>query len=132
MAKFSDFRSDTVTHPTPNMRKAIAEAVVGDDVLGDDPTVQELEALAAEKMDKEAALFVPSGTMVNRSHKWWFEGSYSVKVKAKDIHDAESDWGTLEITVPKSRFLINNILYQYWKIFINCFPSMVKMLNQII
>lgn len=61
----SDFRSDTVTRPTAEMRKAMAEAEVGDDVLGDDPTVQKLEELAAEKVGKEAALFVPSGTMGN-------------------------------------------------------------------
>lgn len=63
--EYSDFRSDTVTRPTENMRKAMAEAVVGDDVLGDDPTVQELENMAAEIMGKEAGLFVPSGTMGN-------------------------------------------------------------------
>jgi threonine aldolase len=62
---YSDFRSDTVTRPTDQMRKAMAEAVVGDDVLGDDPTVQELERLAAGTMGKEAALFCPSGTMAN-------------------------------------------------------------------
>ncbi len=60
-----DLRSDTVTHPTPAMRKAMAEAEVGDDVFGDDPTVRRLEALAAEKMGKQAALFVTSGTMGN-------------------------------------------------------------------
>lgn len=65
MTKWSDFRSDTVTRPTPEMRRAMAEAVVGDDVLGDDPTVQALEALAAETMGKEAGLFMPSGTMGN-------------------------------------------------------------------
>lgn len=61
----SDFRSDTVTRPTEKMRKAMYEAEVGDDVLGDDPTVAKLEELAAEKVGKEAALFVPSGTMGN-------------------------------------------------------------------
>ena len=60
-----DFRSDTVTWPTPAMREAMATAVVGDDVYGEDPTVNELEALAAEMFGKEAALFVPSGTMAN-------------------------------------------------------------------
>jgi threonine aldolase len=60
-----DLRSDTVTKPTPEMRRAMAEAEVGDDVLGDDPTVLRLQALAAEKMGKEAALFVPSGIMAN-------------------------------------------------------------------
>jgi len=65
MVEFSDFRSDTVTRPTKNMRKAMAEAVVGDDVLGDDPTVLKLESMAAEIMGKEAGLYVPSGTMGN-------------------------------------------------------------------
>ncbi len=60
-----DLRSDTVTHPTPEMRQAMAEAEVGDDVFGDDPTVLRLEALAAERMGKAAAVFVASGTMGN-------------------------------------------------------------------
>lgn len=61
-----DFRSDTVTHPTPAMREAMAKAEVGDDVYQDDPTTNRLEALAAEVLGKEAALFVPSGTMGNQ------------------------------------------------------------------
>lgn len=61
----SDFRSDTVTRPTERMRRAMYEAEVGDDVLGDDPTVKKLEELAAAKVGKEAAMFVPSGTMGN-------------------------------------------------------------------
>lgn len=60
-----DLRSDTVTRPGPEMRRAMAEAEVGDDVFGDDPTVNRLEAAAAERLGKEAALFVPSGTMAN-------------------------------------------------------------------
>ena len=60
-----DLRSDTVTRPTPEMRKAMAEAEVGDDVYGEDPTVNRLEARAAEVLGMEAALFVPSGTMGN-------------------------------------------------------------------
>ncbi|MEA3341792.1 MAG: low-specificity L-threonine aldolase [Chloroflexota bacterium] len=60
-----DLRSDTVTHPTPAMREAICRAEVGDDVYGEDPTVNRLEALAAEMLGKEAALFVASGTMGN-------------------------------------------------------------------
>jgi threonine aldolase len=60
-----DLRSDTVTLPTPAMRKAMYEAKLGDDVLEEDPTINELEALAAEMVGKEAALFVPSGTMGN-------------------------------------------------------------------
>ena len=61
-----DLRSDTVTRPTPAMRRAMAEAEVGDDVFGDDPTVQALEARVASLAGKEAALFVPSGTMGNQ------------------------------------------------------------------
>jgi len=60
-----DLRSDTVTHPTPAMRRAMAAAEVGDDVFGDDPTVNALEARAAELLGKEAAVFVASGTMGN-------------------------------------------------------------------
>ncbi|HEX8393574.1 MAG TPA: GntG family PLP-dependent aldolase [Longimicrobium sp.] len=60
-----DLRSDTVTRPTPEMRRAIAEAEVGDAVLGDDPTVAELERAAAELLGKETALFFPSGIMAN-------------------------------------------------------------------
>ena len=60
-----DVRSDTVTHPTAAMRAAMAEAPVGDDVFGDDPTILALEARAADLLGKEAALFVPSGTMGN-------------------------------------------------------------------
>ena len=57
-----DLRSDTVTRPTPAMRQVMYDAEVGDDVFGDDPTVQKLEALAAEMLGKEAALFAPSST----------------------------------------------------------------------
>jgi threonine aldolase len=60
-----DLRSDTVTHPTPEMRRAMADAEVGDDVFGDDPTAIALEARAAELLGKEAGLFVPSGAMGN-------------------------------------------------------------------
>src|ERR1043166_4736410 len=60
-----DLRSDTVTRPTPEMRRAMMEAVVGDDVYGEDPTVNLLEKRAAEIAGKEAALFVPTGTMGN-------------------------------------------------------------------
>jgi threonine aldolase len=62
-----DLRSDTVTRPTPEMRRAMAEAEVGDDVWGDDPTVIELEAETARMLGKEAAVYVPSGTMGNQA-----------------------------------------------------------------
>jgi threonine aldolase len=60
-----DLRSDTVTRPTPAMRRAMAEAEVGDDIYGEDPTVNRLEQRAAEILGKEAGLFVPTGTMGN-------------------------------------------------------------------
>lgn len=60
-----DLRSDTVTQPTPAMRRAMAEAEVGDDVFGEDPTVNRLEEMVANRLGKEAGLFVPSGTMAN-------------------------------------------------------------------
>ncbi len=87
-----DLRSDTITQPTPAMRQAMAEAPVGDDVLGDDPTVAALETEVARLLGKESAVFVPSGTMANQiavrahtepgdeilldanSHIYYFEG----------------------------------------------------------
>src|SRR5437762_1916453 len=62
-----DLRSDTVTRPTPEMRRAMAEAEVGDDVLGDDPTVIKLQEKVAQIMGKQAACFVPTGTMANQT-----------------------------------------------------------------
>lgn len=90
--KVIDLRSDTVTQPTPAMRRAMAEAGVGDDVWEEDPTVKRLEEMAAQRLGKEAALFTPSGTMSNllailtwcrrgdeivlgdQSHTYWNEG----------------------------------------------------------
>ena len=63
--KYIDLRSDTVTQPTPAMRQAMAQADVGDDVYGEDPTINRLQELAANMVGKEAGLFVPSGTMSN-------------------------------------------------------------------
>jgi len=88
----SDFRSDTVTKPTPEMRRAMAEAEVGDDVIGFDPTVQKLEALAAETMGKEAGLFCASGTMGNAvAVKAWTQELQEVIVEARShIFNLES------------------------------------------
>src|SRR5437879_7610000 len=61
-----DLRSDTVTRPSPEMRQAMAEAPVGDDQYGEDPSVNRLQERIAELLGKEAALFVPSGTMANQ------------------------------------------------------------------
>ena len=90
--RYSDFRSDTVTKPTEKMRRAMAEAEVGDDVIGVDPTVQKLETLAASIMGKEAALFCPSGTMGNSiAAKAWTQELQEVIVEAKShIFNLES------------------------------------------
>src|SRR5215468_5948682 len=65
--KTIDLRSDTVTRPTAAMRAAMAAAEVGDDVYGEDPTVNRLQAVAAERLGMQAAIFVPSGTMANQA-----------------------------------------------------------------
>jgi threonine aldolase len=65
-SRWVDLRSDTVTRPTPEMRRAMADAEVGDDEYGEDPTVNRLEALAAALVGKDRAMFVPSGTMANQ------------------------------------------------------------------
>jgi threonine aldolase len=92
MEQPSDFRSDTVTKPTPRMRQAMAEAEVGDDVIGFDPTVRKLEALAAQTMGKEAGLFCPSGTMANSiAVKAWTHELQEVIVEARShIYNLES------------------------------------------
>ena len=92
MTTYSDFRSDTVTRPTEAMRQAMAAAAVGDDVLGDDPTVAELESLAARTMGKEAALFCPSGTMANAvAVKMWTGALEEVIVEERShIYNMES------------------------------------------
>jgi threonine aldolase len=74
-ASVVDLRSDTVTRPTPAMRRAMAEAEVGDDVYGEDPTVRRLEERAAELFNKPAALFVPSGSMGNLIAIWLWAGA---------------------------------------------------------
>jgi len=88
---YSDFRSDTVTKPTDRMRKAMYEAEVGDDVLGDDPTVKKLEEIAAEKIGKESALFVPSGSMGNAIcvKLWTKEGDEVIVEERSHIYNIE-------------------------------------------
>lgn len=81
-----DFRSDTVSWPTPVMREAMAAAPVGDDVYGEDPTVNELEALAAIRTGKEAGLFVASGTMGNLSAILSHAGRGDEAILGADCH----------------------------------------------
>lgn len=81
-----DFRSDTVTWPTPEMREAMATAAVGDDVYGEDPTVNELEALAAEMLGKEAGLLVNSGTQGNLTCMLTHAGRGDEAIVGQDAH----------------------------------------------
>jgi threonine aldolase len=81
-----DLRSDTVTRPTPAMRRAMAEAEVGDDVFAEDPTIRALEEETARLLGKEAALFVPSGTMANQIGLSLLAGAGSEIVVESDSH----------------------------------------------
>lgn len=88
-----DLRSDTVTRPTPAMRRAMADAEVGDDVYGEDPTTRRLEAEAAARFSKEAAVFVPSGTMANQIaiHVWCRPGDQVIL--GRDAHSVLYETG---------------------------------------
>lgn len=100
----ADFRSDTVTWPTPAMRKAMATAPVGDDVYGEDPTVNELEALAAAKVGKEAAVFVASGTMGNLAAILSHAGRGDQAIVGEDAHTYRAEAGGMSAlggVVPK-------------------------------
>ncbi|HTO54443.1 MAG TPA: low-specificity L-threonine aldolase [Myxococcota bacterium] len=81
-----DFRSDTVTRPTPAMREAMARADVGDDVYGEDPTVNRLQEAFAARLGKEAALFVPSGTMANQIALRSLSEPGDAAIVARDAH----------------------------------------------
>jgi threonine aldolase len=84
--KTIDLRSDTVTLPTPAMREAMARAELGDDVYGEDPTVNRLEARTAELLGKEAALFFPSGTMANQASLHALTRPGDVVLASRDCH----------------------------------------------
>ena len=85
-APLLDFRSDTVTQPTAEMRRAMAEADLGDDVMGEDPTVNRLQEVAAKKVGMEAALFVPTGTMANQIAIWTHTRRQGAVVCESDAH----------------------------------------------
>ena len=91
--KVLDFRSDTLTQPTDAMRTAMAEAEVGDDVYGEDPTVKRLEERAARLLGKEAALFVPTGTMGNQLAVWVHTGRRGQMVCEENCHIALYEGG---------------------------------------
>ena len=136
MAEIADFRSDTLTQPHAAMRKAMADAVVGDDVWGEDPTVRRLEEHVAELLGMEAAVFVPSGTMANqiaihvhcrpgdelvceaRSHVYYYEGGAIARLSGTQVRalPAKTGFPTPEQVVeavrvddphyPRSRLLV--------------------------
>ena len=87
-APVHDFRSDTVTKPCAEMRRAMADAEVGDDVYGDDPSVNRLEASLAERLGKDAGLFVPSGTMSNLASMLAHCGRGEEVIVGRDYHIA--------------------------------------------
>jgi threonine aldolase len=116
MSHFIDLRSDTVTKPTPPMRKAMAEAEVGDDVYGEDPTANALQEKVAKILGKESALFVPSGTMANQlaikthtqpgdeviieatSHPYNFEGGAAAALSGIQFYCLKGVRGILDVS----------------------------------
>src|SRR5688572_13010997 len=99
-----DFRSDTLTQPTDAMRKAMAEADVGDDVYGEDPTVVRLQEKAARMLGMEAALFVPTGTMGNQVAVWVHSGRQGSLVCEENCHLALYEGGAAA--------LLSNVLFR--------------------
>jgi len=108
-----DLRSDTVTHPTESMRKAMSTAEVGDDVYGEDPTINRLEERAAELMGREAAVFVPTGTMGNQIaiHLHTHPGSEVVAEAGCHVFNFEMGaMATLSGTLPRAIETADGIL----------------------
>src|SRR5215212_1417717 len=121
LAAMIDLRSDTFTRPTPAMRRAMAEAEVGDDVWGEDPTIQRLEAAVAERLGHEAALYVPSGTMGNQiclrlaappgtevlanedNHILWYEAAAAPVLSGVQLHPVPGDRGALDPAAARAR-----------------------------
>ena len=108
-----DLRSDTVTRPTPEMRRAMGEAVVGDDVYGEDPTVNRLQARAAEIFGREAALFVPSGSMGNliAIKIWTHHGNEVICEERGHIHQFEmAAMSAIAGCMPRTTYVEDGIL----------------------
>jgi threonine aldolase len=116
-----DLRSDTFTRPTPAMRRAMADAEVGDDVWGEDPTIKRLEAAVAERLGHQAALYVPSGTMGNQiclrlaappgtevlanedNHILWYEAAAAPVLSGVQLHPVAGPGGVLEVAAAQAR-----------------------------
>jgi len=108
-----DLRSDTVSTPTAEMRRAMSAATLGDDVFGDDPTVKRLEEVAADRMGKQEAVFVPSGTMGNvvgvvvnarlgeeliadsQAHVFLYEGAGAASIAGVQIRQVATEMGVM-------------------------------------
>lgn len=95
--RYIDFRSDTVTMPTKEMRMAMSEALVGDDVYGDDPTMNELQDLAAKIVGKEAAIFVTSGTMGNQLSVMTHTNRGEEIIVEQDCHIVQHEVGAVAV-----------------------------------
>ncbi|KZE34290.1 low-specificity L-threonine aldolase [Crenobacter luteus] len=126
---WTDLRSDTVTQPTPAMRRAMMDAEVGDDVYGDDPTVKALEAAAAERLGKEAALFVPSGNFGNQlallthcqrgdevilgddCHIVWHETGGAALIAGVQLRTVESDRGVMPPDAIRRRIRVGDDIH---------------------
>ncbi|TJZ79177.1 low-specificity L-threonine aldolase [Chitiniphilus eburneus] len=124
-----DLRSDTVTQPTPAMRQAMFDAEVGDDCYGDDPTVNRLETHAAQRLGKEAALFVPSGTFGNQlalfthcrpgdevivgddSHIVWHEAGAAGAIAGVQLRTLDSDRGVLDAEAIRRRIRVGDDIH---------------------
>lgn len=116
-----DLRSDTVTQPSPAMKRAMVEAPLGDDVLGDDPTVKRLEAMIAERTGKEAGLFFPSGTQANetavnvhaspgteilverRAHIYNYESGGPAALSGVQVQPVDTEGGVFDVADLESR-----------------------------
>src|SRR6266540_1516836 len=116
-----DLRSDTLTRPTPSMRRAMAAAEVGDDIWREDPTTRRLEATVAERFGREAALFVPSGTMGNQvclrlaarpgsevianedNHIFWYESGAAPALSGIQLHAVPGERGRLDPAAAAAR-----------------------------
>jgi threonine aldolase len=125
--KIIDLRSDTVTKPSPEMRRAMAEAEVGDDVFGDDPTVNKLQQHVAELLGKEAALFCSSGSMANtlailahtqrgdevivekESHTFNYEVAAAAALAGVQLHPLAGELGVLEVSLIERAIRPENI-----------------------
>jgi threonine aldolase len=125
-----DLRSDTVTQPTPEMRRAMVTAPLGDDVFGDDPTVNRLEEMAAERLGKEAAVLVPSGTMGNvlgvvvnaqlgqeliadeASHVFLYETAGAAAIAGVQVRPVKTDGGVMSVHQVKAAIRPTNDVHE--------------------